>query len=203
MLILATMHPVMLVYDLDETEGEELPHELKSFAQFEGDWNPKWLTNLVDNVEKYMVRVDFKKHSTTSAGFATLVRGKNMEKMRVSIHNELDEPSRFGVLCHELAHILLGHLGSDQDCWWPSRLNLNHDSVEIEAESAAFTVTHRLGLKGNSDAYVSAYLKNEHIPKGISIDYIAKIAGKIEEMAKRTVATPKRKVKSKANSKSR
>lgn len=119
--------------------------------------------------------------------------------MRVSIHNGIDELSRFGVLCHELAHIFLGHLGSDQDRWWPSRLNLNHESVEIEAEAVAFTVTQRLGLKGNSDAYISAYLNNELIPDGISIDYIAKIAGKIEEMAKGTVAAPRRKQKSKSN----
>lgn len=49
MLILAPMHPVMQVYDTDETEGEELPQELKAFAKFEGHWKPKWLTNLVDN----------------------------------------------------------------------------------------------------------------------------------------------------------
>lgn len=194
MLILAPMHPVMLVYDFDETEGKELPKRIKDFAQFKGDWNPKWLENLIENAKKYMIRVDFKKHSTTSAGFATIARGNVADKMRISIHNELDEPSRFGVLCHELAHIFLGHLGSDHDRWWPSRQNLNHDSVEIEAEAVAFTVTHRFGLKGNSDAYVSTYLKSDNIPDGISIDYIAKIAGKIEEMAKGSVAKPKRKI---------
>lgn len=193
MLILAPMHPVMLVYDLDETEGKELPQKIKDFAQFEGEWNSKWLTNMIDNAKKYMIRIDFKKHSTTSAGFATLVRGENKEKMRISIHNELDEPSKFGVLCHELAHIFLGHLGSDQDRWWPSRQNLTHDSVEIEAEAVAYTITQRLGLKGSSDAYLSAYIKNEQIPNGVSIDYIAKIAGKIEEFSQGSVPIPKKK----------
>lgn len=60
MLILAPMHPVMLVYDLDETEGKELPQELKDFAQFEGNWNPEWLINLISNAKKYMIRIDFK-----------------------------------------------------------------------------------------------------------------------------------------------
>ena len=36
MLILAPMHPVMLVYDLDQTEGPELPKKLAGFAHFEG-----------------------------------------------------------------------------------------------------------------------------------------------------------------------
>jgi len=124
--------------------------------------------------------------------------GKTTEKMRISIHNELDEPSRFGVLCHELAHIFLGHLGSDQDRWWPNRQNLNHDSIEIEAEATAFTVTQRIGLKGSSGAYVSSYIKDENIPDGISIDYIAKIAGKIEEMSKINVPNPKKKVQPKS-----
>jgi hypothetical protein len=36
-------------------------------------------------VEYY--RVKFKKHSTTSVGFDTLVRGKDTEKKVISIHN--------------------------------------------------------------------------------------------------------------------
>jgi hypothetical protein len=137
MLILAPMHPVMLVYDLDDTEGEELPKELTDFAHFAGEWQPSLLKNLMENANKYLIRIGYKKHSSTSAGFAMTDRGIKSYKMRISIHEELDEPSRFGVLCHELAHIFLGHLGSDQDRWWPSRQNLNHQSVEIEAEAVA------------------------------------------------------------------
>jgi hypothetical protein len=192
MLILAPMHPVMLVYDLDSTEGQELPKELLEFAHYNGDWDPRWLNNLTENANKYMIRIKYNKHSSTSAGFATIDRGSNSDKMRISIHEDLDEPSRFGVLCHELAHIFLGHLGTDRDRWWPSRLNLNHDSIEIEAEAVAFTVTQRLGLKGSCAAYISSYLAGDRIPDGVSIDYIAKIAGKIEEMALGKVPAPKR-----------
>ena len=194
MLILAPMHPVMLVYDLDSTEGKKLPKHLLEFARFNGNWSPEWLVNLTENANNYMIRIGYNKHSSTSAGFATLDRGNKSDKMRISIHNELDEPSRFGVLCHELAHIFLGHLGSDQDRWWPARQNLNHQTVEIEAEAVAYTVTQRLGLKGSSINYLSAYLTGESVPDGISIDYIAKIAGKIEEMAKGKLAKPKRKL---------
>ena len=38
MLIIAPKHPVMLVYDLDQTEGKELPEELTRFSKFEGEW---------------------------------------------------------------------------------------------------------------------------------------------------------------------
>jgi hypothetical protein len=47
--------------------------------------------------------------------------------------------SQFGTLCHELAHIYLGHLGTDREHWWPSRTDLDVRAVEIEAESTAFS----------------------------------------------------------------
>jgi hypothetical protein len=50
-------------------------------------------------------------------------------KMRVAIHDDLDGPSRLGVLCHELAHILSGYLGCDRDYWWPSRIDLSHHAI--------------------------------------------------------------------------
>ena len=37
MLILAPMHPVMLVFDLDQTTGRALPSEIENFAKFEGE----------------------------------------------------------------------------------------------------------------------------------------------------------------------
>lgn len=155
MLILAPMHPMMLVYDLDQTEGEKLPEEISNFATFAGEWYPEWLSCILENSKRHSVRVNFKPLSSTHGGFATIAWGTGEWKMRIAVHEGLDDPSRFGVLCHELAHIFLGHLGSDHDHWWPSRTNLERTSVEVEAEAVAFIVTRRLGLVGSSAAYVS------------------------------------------------
>jgi hypothetical protein len=188
MLILAPMHPVLLVYDVDQTEGKELPEELRKFAHFAGDdWNPSWLSNLVKNAAGHKIRVQFKTLSTTHGGFATLARGHDDWKMRIVVHDLLDEPSRCGVLCHELAHILLGHLGTDWDHWWPARSNLGRAAVEVEAEAVAWIVTTRLGLQGTSAAYVSYHLKDEQTPKSISPDMIAKTAAHIEHMARESI----------------
>ncbi|MDA8427650.1 MAG: hypothetical protein M0T70_00145 [Geobacteraceae bacterium] len=184
MLILAPMHPVMLVYDLDQTEGAPLPDHLSDFASFDGEWDDHWLERALENATtRDMIRVDFKTLSSTNAGFATLARGDQNSKMRIAIHNELNAPSRFGVLCHELAHIYLGHLGNDEDNWWPSRSNLSRHTVEIEAEAVAYIVTNRLGLAGASAAYVSRHLTSGELPASVSLDLIAKVAGKIEQMA--------------------
>ncbi len=194
MLILAPMHPVLLVYDIDQTEGDKLPDELKKFARFSGKWKSAWLTRMMENAAQYLIRVDFKELSSTRGGFATFARGKGEWKMRIAIHSGLDEPSRFGVLCHELAHIFLGHLGTDSDLWWPSRSKLEHSTIEIEAEAVSYIITSRLGLSGSSAAYVSRYLTTgEEIPKTVSTDLIAKVAGKLERMSRETLPKPKRK----------
>jgi hypothetical protein len=183
MLILAPMHPVMLVYDLDQTDGEPLPNELMEFAKFKGAWKPKWLERLVQSAqERDKIRVDFKKLSSTNAGFATIAVGEGGWKMRIGIHDELDGPSRFGVLCHELAHIYLGHLGSNKDHWWPSRSLLSHRTMEIEAEATAFIVAQRFELQGTSARYVSRHLGDNPIPASVSLDLVAKVAAKLEKM---------------------
>jgi hypothetical protein len=186
MIILAPMHPVLMVYDLDQTEGPNLPEELIRFAKFEGKWDPVFLEQTIGNAgRRDRIRVDFKQLSSTWAGFATVFARNPEYKMRIVIHEELDSPSRYGVLCHELAHIYLGHLGSDRDYWWPSRINLDRNSRELEAEAVAYVVTSRLGLQGASASYVSRHLVGEYIPDSVSLDLIAKVAGRIEEMARR------------------
>ncbi len=184
MLILAPMHPVMLVYALDETEGKDLPEELNSFASYQGQWNPDWLQRTVRNAAlRDRIRVEFKILSSTNAGFATMAQSAGEWKMRIVIHSQLDEPSRYGTLCHELAHVYLGHLGTDRDRWWPSRTDLDGRALEIEAESTAFIVTSRLGLAGSSAAYVSRYLDGRPLPSSVSLDQVAKVASRIEQMS--------------------
>ena len=93
MLILAPMHPVMLVYALDETEGKNLPKELKSLATYQGQWKPDWLQRTVRNAAfRNRIRVDFKILSSTHAGFATLAHGTGEWKMRIAINSRLKLP---------------------------------------------------------------------------------------------------------------
>ena len=87
--------------------------------------------------------------------------------------------------------MLLGHLGSDSDGWWPARSNLDHHTVEIEAEAVAHIVTTRFGLAGASASYLSGHVGGEEMPPSVSLDTIAKVASHIEKMA--TEPMPSRK----------
>lgn len=127
----------------------------------------------------------------TNAGRATNDRGIDGWKMRITIHDRLDAPSKFGILVHELAHVLLGHFGTDHDHWWPGRFNLGNASAEIEAESVAHIVAMRFGLRRSSAAYLSGYVAGTAILQGVSVDLIAKVAGEIERMAKGLLPAPK------------
>lgn len=183
MLILAPMHPVMLVYDLDSTEGPPLPQELQQFARFEGEWNPEWLYRTVTNASTHdLIQINEVRLSSTNAGFASISAGQTGLKMRIGLHDGLDEPSQYGVLLHELGHVYLGHLGGDKDGWWPSRCDLARRPMEVEAEAVAYIVSRRAGLEGTSSHYVSRYLDGEATLQTISLDLIAKVAGRLEKM---------------------
>ena len=193
MLILAPMHPIMLVYDLDSTEGAPLPEKFQNFANATGEITAETWERAQKNAERDGIFVQFKTLSSTYGGYAQRLGGNARRfKMQIVIHAELNLPSRFAVLCHELGHIYLGHLGSDSDNWWPCRGELTHASVEIEAEAVAYIVAQRMGLKTSSDEYLGTYLSDTDIPAGVSLELIAKVAGRIETMSRKELQPRKR-----------
>ena len=193
-LILAPMHPVMVVYALDATDGPALPDELARMSRFEGAWKPDWLARTVENAKRDKIAVEMKTLSSSNSGVAQLrYDDRDGRRFRIVIHDQLDEPSRYGVLCHELAHIYLGHLGTNADGWWPARVNMPVRAVEFEAEAVAFVVTARIGLAGSSAEYLSRCFDGDMVPEGVSLDHIAKAAGLLERMAQQTL--PPRPVK--------
>ena len=201
MLILAPMHPVMLVYDIDSVENPPVPEKLQQFGSVQGEWQPRRMELLLQNAERWGIRVEFKPLSSTHGGFATHDLRNRRFKKRIVVHDGLDGAGRYAILCHEMAHILLGHLGTDEDLWWPSRAGLSHETVEIEAESVSHIVLNRVGLESASPAYLSSYIADGGIPESVSVDLIAKVAAKLEEMSQRLLTAPKTKEQRKTRKK--
>jgi hypothetical protein len=105
--------------------------------------------------------------------------------MRVGIRDDLEDAPAYAVLCHELAHIFLGHVGADRDGWWPFRVNVSEAVAEIEAESVAYIVCARAGFRARSAEYLSSFVEDSEELDAISLDLISRVAGRLEDMAGR------------------
>jgi hypothetical protein len=194
MVILAPMTPVILVYDIADTEGDPLPDCFIDPFRTEGVFNEEILSMTIENCwARYCIQVANKKLGMLSAGSAIRVDGGAEAKVRIGLSQELDGKGRYSTLCHELAHIHLGHLGTDKDRWWPSRLNLAKNQREIEAEAVAYIVCRRAGLASNSAEYLAGYIKSPNDLERISIDLIVKVAGLIERMGRERLPARKSK----------
>ena len=112
--ILAPMMPVMMVYDVMETEGEDSPEEFlkkglgsKPFEVI-GKLNPVILENALQIAKKYGIKIIFKDQSFFKGGHITTIFSGKLE-IALNLNSTTEE--RFSALIHELAHLFLGHTG--------------------------------------------------------------------------------------------
>jgi hypothetical protein len=185
MLILAPRTPVLMVYDVADTDGPPLPEQMRVFARTSGRFNPALLDRTVKNCERDQIQVRCLPMGELRGGFATSRAREPGWKMRVSLRADLEEAGAYAVLCHELAHIYLGHVGADRDGWWPFRINVSEAVAEIEAESVAHIVCQRAGLRTRSAEYLSSFVEDSEDLDAISLDLISRVAGRLEEMGRR------------------
>jgi hypothetical protein len=185
MLILAPHRPVLLVYDIADTEGPPLPQKLRVFTQVSGSLDPMILDRTLRNCERDRIQVERKPMGTLSGGYAAARMNDPRWKMRIRIREDLGAPAAYSVLCHELAHIFLGHVGADADAWWPCRLNLSYAVTEIEAEAVAHIVCRRAGLVTHGAEYLSSFVEDQDDLDSISLDLVSRAASRIEAMGRR------------------
>jgi hypothetical protein len=183
--ILAPRTPVLIVYDIADTDGPPLPGKLEVFTRTTGPFNPLILERTAANCERDCIQIERKPMGPLRAGFATARVQSSKWKMRIALRDELDPPAAYSVLCHELAHIYLGHLGADKDGGWPFRLNLPHALTEIEAEAVAHIVCRRAGFQTHSAEYLSSFVGEEWAMECVSLDLVSRAAARIEEMGRR------------------
>ena len=207
MVILFPFGPVDFVYDIESTEGEPITDEKLVFWWREngGYLDNSVFENTLINLEK--INVDFKKIKAETyfnevdfgtGGFAQ--RDYLNDELRIVLHPRYEKPTieAYGVLCHEIAHILLGHLGSI--CTKPKeklgewitgkeivrdRPRLSQNVKEVEAELVAWIVFNSFGIEKNSEGYIATWLTGENIVPEISMSDILKVAGEIQDMGKR------------------
>jgi hypothetical protein len=191
--ILAPMSPVMLAYDVMETEGVDSPEEFlkkglgsKPF-EVKGSLNPKVLENVIQVTVSYGIRVFTKPLSFFKGGHITTIRSGKLE---IVLNEAATTEERLSVLIHELAHLFLGHTGHkeiksrkiDKKIKLLNRTKLTTTGEELEAETVSFLICKKLGLETRASAYIAAYIKNEDDLLKFSYETVIKTADKVENL---------------------
>ena len=197
--ILRTMGPVDFVFDVADTEGNELPPELENpFTVYSGEIGNALPTTLL-NCIRDGIRVYKKNLGSEAAGAIRRLAPKSAARNYVLMFKEKQIPVEFELelaenrspeeqyvtLAHELGHLYCGHLGTINPLWWPDRLGLNEVSEEFEAESVAYLVCKRIGIETTSEKYLADFVGAHGEVPPISLECVMKAAGLIERMGKK------------------
>jgi hypothetical protein len=181
--ILQPRGPIMLVYEVADTVGPDLPaHVLNPFA-VAGEYQAKWQEGLLTDAESAGISVVGARLGGRLAGVA--IRKAKQVQFVVEINRDQKPAERFVTLCHELAHIYLGHLGPGDRTGWPSRIGLRRSVTKLEAESVAHLVATRLGLETLSVEYLADHAARPEDFNDVSLEMVTKVAGRLERAAGR------------------
>ncbi len=194
LVILQPRGPVAFVYDISDTDGPELPRDLVSPFGTSGHLRQGILERTISNCARDLVRVVGVDMGKGLAGVAsigldrdvvTLDGQRRTARYRVQVNPSLDAGAVYASLCHELAHIYLGHVGTHDGRWWSDRSFVDKNVREFEAESVAWLVAERAGISNPSASYLAGYLdRGDEIPP-ISLHLVLTVAGYIELMGRR------------------
>lgn len=204
MVVLFPFGPVEFVYDIGDTEGESINDEKILFWWREngGTLDNEMIENTHQNLEALGVRYNnldprkyFEDDNFRTGGYARRTHLDN--ELNIVLHPRYSKSSieAYGVLCHEIAHILLGHLGRVE---LPARkenemrkeiakdrTNTPKHIKELEAELVAWIVFDSLGIEKNSESYIAGWLNNQDDMRKMSMSEALKVAGKIQDMGRR------------------
>ena len=196
--ILRTMGPVDFVFDVSDTEGDDLPPDFENpFSVYSGEIGNALPTTLL-NCIRDGIRVYKKNLGSEAAGAIKRLAKDSAARSHLQMFREKLIPVEFelelaenrspeeqyATLTHELGHLYCGHLGTLKPLWWPDRRGLNHESEEFEAESVSYLVCQRMGLETASEKYLADYVGSHGEVPPISLECVMKAAGLIERMGR-------------------
>lgn len=191
-IILAPNGPVMLVYDVFDTEGKETPEEFlekglgrKPF-EVKGIIKERIFNTAINEANKWGIKISFKPLSYFNAGYITTIFKDYLE---ICLKEGMSKEENFAVLIHELSHLFLGHTGHKilyyQGNKKPIMLldrKLSRTAEELEAETVSYLICKKLGLETRSAEYIAAYITSDKDLIEFSYETVIKTADKIERL---------------------
>lgn len=185
LLILWPFAPVVTVYDILDTEGKDLPEDATMFPAT-GEITDKRLAQFIKRVERKSIIVSFIDRGDGEAGRVQRSDSKSKKEItttyQIKINQHHSSPIKFTTLCHELGHLYLGHLGPDKEISIPTRRRLSHAEKELEAESVAYIVCERNGVKAKSEKYLASFVRNEKQLPSLDVYQIMRAANQVETL---------------------
>lgn len=203
LIILAPMAPILFLFDIQETEGTPVPFTLLRPREIDDQQLAKFYATTMHNAATHGIAVFETAYSSdeidTVSRITPALRKKyqNFELPKdtsylILIDNTLPLASRYASLAHELGHIFCSHLGINRHAWWPERGDLNIRGEETEADSVAYLVCRRGGLKTNSEDYLRQFSETHPEIPPFSLNAVIQAANYIEDMARHQWKTPKK-----------
>ncbi len=181
LVVLRNFGPVEFVYDVLDTEGKDLPEAAFSFPT-DGEVPPGWLAVVEHKLIHDKIRIIWLDRGDYNAGYArcrTSHREKErLEHFEVGVNRNHPPATQLVTLAHELAHIFLGHCGSDQKRGVKFNRPEDHALREVEAETVAYLVAKRTGVSPRSENYLDCY---KGAFKQLDLHRIFKVAGIVEK----------------------
>lgn len=190
--IMAPGGPVMMVYDIFETEGSQSPEQLledgigrKPFEVI-GAFNSYTLHNAIEKSQMLGIKVKSRPLSYFNGGFITTIFSGKLE---INLNQNATYPEQMSILLHELAHLFLGHTGHEvlYPIDKPKAINLltrklSKNAEELEAETVSYLIMQKLGLETRSAEYIASYINSSELLLEINYEVIIKVADKIEKL---------------------
>ena len=192
LLILWPFGPVALVYDVMDTDGDPLPEDVASFFA-RGTIGENKLKSFTPLMYKKNIELSWVDAGDRKAGSIRVIRrvpnGKEATQYRIHVNRNHAPAVQFATLAHELGHLFLGHLGPDGNLRVPERLRVAHTQQEFEAESVAYLVCARNGVRSKSETYLSNYVGAHTTVDEIDLYQIMRAAGQVETLLSLTAHT--------------
>lgn len=186
LLIMWPFGPVALVYDVLDTEGEDLPRDVEAFFAA-GSIDDERLAAFRHRLSRRRA-IDWIDLDAGDAKAGSIRRVKQASNDKEHHHYEMrinrnhPAPTRFVTLAHELAHLFLSHLGADKHLHIPARPAMDHSQRELEAESVAYLVSKRQGVTPASERYLANYVAKHPTVGNLDIYQVMRAAGQIESL---------------------
>ena len=177
LVVLLPFGPVGFVYDILDTvplpDAPELPDDVFAFRA-SGEVTEATLQSVGRSVENAGIRVAEVDVGDWHAGRIERVG----EAYKLKVNRNHPAATRFATFAHELGHLYLGHLGEDRKRRIKGRRGrVSERTMEVEAESVAYIVCHRHGVKPVSDSYLSSFVKPG---ERLDVDGVMKAADRVE-----------------------